>query len=126
VPGRHHRTPVRAETRPSLTLPVHSCDAGLQAAEHRPHVDWARGGTGHRLGWFQAKRAMRTLSVVVVDLFGQHDSKVRLIRDDQMIQALPQERADHSTRDGIRPRRADRREPRLDPQPLGRGTKSPP
>jgi hypothetical protein len=89
----------------------------VQPAEH-----WARAGhadprAGHRFGRVQAERPMGALPVVVRREFGQERAQVRLVYDDQPVEALSAQGADQPFGDGVRPGRPDRREQRLGAEP---------
>jgi hypothetical protein len=72
----------------------------VEATKHRPHQDRSRGWAGHRLRRLQLERAVRPLRVAVADKLGQHGTEVRLVHDDQVIEALAPQGADDPLGDG--------------------------
>ena len=65
----------------------------------------------------QLERLVRSHVVVVRDVLAQHRPQMPLVHEDQVVETLAPERFDNTLGDGVRLRRADRREDRLDPDP---------
>src|SRR2546426_7989565 len=57
---------------------------------------------------------MRTRAIVVRDVLREDRPQVSLVEDDQMVEALATQRADQPLGDGVRLRRTDGRQDRLD------------
>jgi len=86
----------------------------MQPAQHGAGSDGAGGATDRRGRRLQCQRAVRPLPVVVRRELGRHAAQARLVEDDHVVEALPAEGADESLGDGVRPRRPDGGEQRLD------------
>ena len=76
----------------------------VQAAENRPRLDasyWLH-GTVDRCVLTQGE--MRASLIIIVDVAGQHMAQVPLSEHDDMVKALPADRADQTLRIAILPR----------------------
>jgi hypothetical protein len=69
---------------------------------------WPNACTDRPRGVFFRKREVRARAVVVTGIGGQDAAKVRLADDDDMVEAVPPDRADQSFGMAVLPRRARR------------------
>lgn len=88
----------------------------MQPTKDRAGADRAGAWLRHGLRRLQVQAPMRAMGVVVGDVLAEHRAEVALVQDDEVVQALPPQRADHALGDRVGTGRPDRREEGRDAQ----------
>src|SRR6266487_4938483 len=95
--------------------PAHTQDQPTESiVAHDPPVGRRAGRWAAPQRWRLPQRAMRTVAVVVSNVFGQYSPQLPTADEQHPVQGLPPYRADPSFGEGVRPGRLHRRAQHLD------------